>query len=50
MLAKLKDLPTREQAMEKSYTAKQIDGVKRVFEAHGMIVTGPPIDVDLNGK
>jgi DNA-binding transcriptional MerR regulator len=50
VLAKLKDLPTREQAMEKSYTAKQIDGVKRVFEAHGMIVTGPPIDVDLNGK
>ena len=50
VLAKLKDLPTREPAMEKSYTAKQIDGVKRVFEAHGMIVTGPPIDVDLNGK
>src|SRR5579862_5444635 len=45
VLAKFKDLPTREQAIEKSYTVEQIDRVKRVFEAHGMIVTGPPLDV-----
>jgi DNA-binding transcriptional MerR regulator len=50
VLAKFKDLPTREQAIEKSYTAKQIDGVKRVFEAHGMIVTGPPLDVASNAR
>jgi DNA-binding transcriptional MerR regulator len=50
VLAKFKDLPTREQAIEKSYTAEQIDGLKRVFEAHGMIVTGPPLDVNSNGK
>jgi len=50
VLAKFKDLPTREQAIEKSYTAEQIDGLKRLFEAHGMIVTGPPLDVDSNGK
>jgi DNA-binding transcriptional MerR regulator len=50
VLAKFKDLPTREQAIEKSYTAKQKAGLKRVFEAHGMIVTGPPLDVDSNGK
>ena len=49
-LAKFKDLPTREQAIEKNYTAKQKDGLKRVFEAHGMIVTGPPLDVDSNGS
>ena len=49
-LAEFKELPTREQAAEKSYTAKQIDGLKRVFEAHGMIVTGPPLDLDSNGK
>ena len=49
-LAKFKDLPTREQAIEKVYTAKQIDRLKRVFEAHGMIVTGPPLDVDSNGN
>lgn len=49
-LAKFKDLPTREQAIEKSYTAKQKEGLKQVFEAHGMIVTGPPLDVDFNGK
>ena len=28
------------------YTNEQIDGLKRVFEAHGMIVTGPPLDGD----
>jgi len=49
-LAKFKDLPTREQAIEKSYTADQINGLKWVFEAHGMIVTGPPLDIDSNGK
>jgi hypothetical protein len=48
--AKFKDLPTREQAIEKSHTARQANGLKRVFEAHGMIVTGPPLDVDSNGK
>ena len=46
VLAKFKDLPTREQAIAKSYTNEQIDGLKRVFEAHGMIVTGPPLDED----
>ena len=50
VLAKFKDLPTREQTTEKSYTAEQIDRLKRVFEAHGMIVTGPPLDVDSNAK
>ncbi len=49
-LAKFKDLPTREQAIEKSYTAEQKNGLKRVFEAHGMIVTGPPLELDSNGK
>ena len=50
VLAKFKDLPTREQAIEKSYTAEQRDGLIRLFEAHGMIVTGPPLDVDASGK
>jgi DNA-binding transcriptional MerR regulator len=50
VLAKFKDLPTREQAKEKSFTAEQVDGLKRVFEAHGMIVTGPPLDLDSNRK
>lgn len=43
-LAKFKDLPTREQAINKTYTAEQIDGLKRVFDAHGMTVTGPPLE------
>jgi hypothetical protein len=49
-LADFKDLPTREQAIEKSHTAEQIDGLKRLFEAHGMAITGPPLNVDSNGK
>jgi hypothetical protein len=40
------DLPTPEQATQKSYSAAQIDGLKRLFEAHGMIVTGPPLVVE----
>jgi uncharacterized cupin superfamily protein len=50
VLAKFNDLPTREQAKEKSFTAEQVDGLKRVFEAHGMSVTGPPLDLDSNRK
>jgi DNA-binding transcriptional MerR regulator len=42
-LAKFKDLPTREQAIQKSVTAEQKSGLMRVFEAHGMTVTGPPL-------
>ena len=45
-LAKYKGLPTRDQAINKSYTAQQIDGLRRVFEAHGMTVTGPPIGLE----
>jgi DNA-binding transcriptional MerR regulator len=50
VLSKFKDLPTREQAIEKSYSSEQIDGLKRVFEAHGMTVTGPPLDLDSKKK
>jgi DNA-binding transcriptional MerR regulator len=45
-LAKYKGLPTRDQAINKSYTPDQIDGLRRVFEAHGMTVTGPPLEVE----
>ena len=48
VLATFKGVPTPQQAIEKSYTAEQIDGLKRVFDAHGMTVTGP--GVDSNGK
>jgi DNA-binding transcriptional MerR regulator len=50
VLAKFKDLPTHQQAIEKSYTSEQVDGLRRLFEAHGMIVTGPPLDIASNGK
>ena len=45
-LAKYKGLPTREQTINKRYTVEQIDGLKKVFEAHGMVVTGPPLGLE----
>jgi DNA-binding transcriptional MerR regulator len=45
-MAKFRDLPTREQAIEKSITPEQIEGLKRMCEAHGMIVTGPSLEVE----
>jgi len=46
VLGKFKELPTREQMIEKSYDVEQVNGLKRVFEAHGMVVTGPPLGVE----
>lgn len=43
VLATFKDLPTPEQAIEKRITPEQIEGLTRVFKAHGMTVTGPAI-------
>jgi DNA-binding transcriptional MerR regulator len=45
VLAEFEDLPTREQAVEKSYSTEQIDGLTRLFNAHGMTVTGPPLAI-----
>ena len=42
-LATLQDLPTREQALNNTYTDEQINGMKQLFETHGMILTGPPL-------
>lgn len=46
VLAKFKELPTREQAINKTYTDEQINAMKRLFEAHGMVLTGPPLIVE----
>jgi DNA-binding transcriptional MerR regulator len=43
VLAKFEDLPTREQAINQNYTDEQKDSMKRLFEAHGMVLTGPPL-------
>jgi DNA-binding transcriptional MerR regulator len=45
-LAKLKELPTREQAINKDYTDEQVVAMKQVFEAHGMVLTGPPLALE----
>lgn len=46
VLAELKELPTREQAVQKRYTREQKESLMRLFESHGMIVTGPPLEVE----
>ncbi|HZS07289.1 MAG TPA: MerR family transcriptional regulator [Blastocatellia bacterium] len=45
-LAKFKDLPTREQAINKTYTDEQKNAMKQLFEAHGMVLTGPPLIIE----
>jgi len=42
-LADFRELPTREQAVNKTYTDEQIMAMKRIFKAHGMVLTGPPL-------
>jgi quercetin dioxygenase-like cupin family protein len=37
-----KDLPTREQVLENTYTEEQIATVHQLFAAHGMDLLGPP--------
>jgi DNA-binding transcriptional MerR regulator len=44
-LANFKELPSREQALNKTITDKQIDAMSEIFKAHGMIVTGPPLEL-----
>lgn len=44
VLAKFKDLPTREQAMEGTFTTEQKNAMKRMFAEHGMILTGPSFE------
>jgi DNA-binding transcriptional MerR regulator len=45
-LAKFKRLPTREQTINKTYTGEQIDELRRLFDGHGMTVTGPPLGME----
>lgn len=42
-LGKYKDLPTGEQAVNRTYTDEQINTMKRLFEDHGMVLTGPTL-------
>jgi DNA-binding transcriptional MerR regulator len=44
-LTKFKELPTREQAINKTYTDEQINAMNGLFEAHGMVLTGPPLTI-----
>src|SRR4051794_25309318 len=44
-LARYEDLPTREQAVNETYTDEQEKAMGRLFEAHGMVLTGPPLKV-----
>ena len=42
-VGKFKDLPTREQVVNKTYTEEQIKSLHRFFHAYGMDLLGPPL-------
>ena len=44
-LAKFKELPTREQAINKTFTDEQKSAMEQLFKDHGMVLTGPPLSV-----
>ena len=43
VLAKFKDVPTRQQVIEKNYTEQQTIALHGLFESYGMDLLGPPI-------
>jgi DNA-binding transcriptional MerR regulator/quercetin dioxygenase-like cupin family protein len=45
---KWKGLPSREDVVNSTYTAEQIDSLRRLFSAHAMRVLGPPLIVGMN--
>jgi DNA-binding transcriptional MerR regulator/quercetin dioxygenase-like cupin family protein len=45
---KWKGLPSREDAVNNTYTAEQIDSLRRLFSTHGMRVLGPPLIPGMN--
>ncbi len=46
-LSRARDLPTREQVLNNSYTEQQKQSLDELFEAHGMDLLGPPPLADL---
>jgi hypothetical protein len=38
-----KNLPTREDVINKTYTEEQVKVMHQVFDAHGMDLLGPPL-------
>jgi DNA-binding transcriptional MerR regulator len=42
----LKELPTREDVINNTYTDEQVNALGRFFEAHGMDLLGPPLVVE----
>jgi DNA-binding transcriptional MerR regulator/mannose-6-phosphate isomerase-like protein (cupin superfamily) len=47
----LKNLPTREDVINKTYTGEQVQTLDRLFSDHGMQLLAPPLlEVDENGR
>jgi DNA-binding transcriptional MerR regulator/quercetin dioxygenase-like cupin family protein len=42
-VSRFKDLPTREQVANRTYTDQQIQALHRLFENHGLDLLGPPM-------
>jgi DNA-binding transcriptional MerR regulator len=50
-LSVFKNLPTREDVINKTYTQEQVQALDRLFRDHGMDLLSPPlIDVDEHGR
>ena len=50
-LSTLKNLPTREDVINKTYTEKQVQALDQLFSDHGMDLLSPPlIEVDEGGR
>jgi len=46
-----KNLPTREDVINKTYTEEQVQALDRLFSDHGMDLLGPPLlEVDEDGR
>jgi mannose-6-phosphate isomerase-like protein (cupin superfamily) len=46
-----KNLPTREDVINKTYTEEQVQALDRLFSDHGMDLLGPPLlEVDADGR
>ena len=45
-IGNLKNLPTREDVLNETYTDEQVTALRRVFDAHGMDLLGPGLILD----
>jgi DNA-binding transcriptional MerR regulator len=45
-VSRFEELPTRDEVLSQTYTEAQVEGLHRLFNAHGMDLLGPPLIVE----